>query len=127
MLLTTDRWFCVRIATATEELGWPKRFTRARVILRLTLFARITLGAFFVFATAAGMATHWNRYSLVPVAVLTSSLGAMLWLHRRRVLHAVEKLLAGAGRMAKLVPFVQQPPAAASLPHATAEDATASK
>src|SRR6185369_2320701 len=32
--LLGDGWHNMRIATATEELGWPKRFTRVRCTLR---------------------------------------------------------------------------------------------
>jgi glycosyltransferase involved in cell wall biosynthesis len=107
VLLTSDRWFCARLATATEELGWPKRFTRARVTLVPTLFAQIKLGVFLVAATGATIALHGNPIALLVIATLAASILAMLWIKSRKVLRAVEKLLARAGRIAKLEPFGQ--------------------
>ncbi len=107
VLLTSDRWFCVKVTTATEELGWPKRFTRARVTTSLTLFARIILNGIFVMATGAAVALGGHRSALLVIAALVLSVPLMLWIKRRQVLRAVGSLLTSAGRVAKLTPFVQ--------------------
>lgn len=61
--LVADCWHDIRIRTATEELGWPRRFTRARCEIRPTALAR-------VLQTAVGI---W-----LAVSLLTGSLGTAL-------------------------------------------------
>lgn len=106
-LLTSDRWFSVRLTTATEELGWPKRFTRARVATIPTLFAQTLIGVFLLAATAVGIGMRGDRSALMTLAVFACWMLLMLWIRRCRVLRAVGFLLAGAGRLAGLTPFIQ--------------------
>lgn len=48
-------WHDITIRTATEELGWPRRFTRARCILDLTRVARVTVAATAIWLLVAGL------------------------------------------------------------------------
>jgi hypothetical protein len=98
--LVGDCWHDILIRTATEELGWPNRFTRARCEARLTRFAGVS----------GAVAVVWST-----LALLTGSLGGMLvglgvacWVlwrirrSRRCCLLAVSRLVAVAGDIARL-------------------------
>jgi hypothetical protein len=100
--LVGDRWHNIRIRTATEELGWPHRFTRARCTVRTTQCCRLLGGIGMVWSAAAVL-------SLQPWAMVVGliSIGLVLVsipLSRRRCLRAVTALVARAGRMAQLQP-----------------------
>jgi hypothetical protein len=109
VMLISDRWWSVSIATATEELGWPRRFTRARVETVPTLLTGVGVGAFFVAAAAVAVATRGHLATMVTIGIVSWGVMAMLWVRQRRVLSAVEHLLACAGRVARLEPFVRPP------------------
>lgn len=96
--LVGDRWHGILIRTATEELGWPDRFTRARCSVRLTSYARILTAASLV----------WSLLALVsfePWALMVGLMACVLALasiirSRSRCLRAVTALVANvAGRM----------------------------
>jgi hypothetical protein len=120
VMLISDRWWSVRIATATEELGWPRRFTRARIETVPTLLAMVGVGAFFAAAIATALATRAHLAAMVTIGLVSWGIMAMLWVRRRRVLAAVEHLLACAGRVARLKPFVPPPAGDARPPRAGA-------
>jgi hypothetical protein len=122
--LVSDRWWTVRIATATEELGWPHRFTRARVTMVSTMLARVCVAAFLIASAAAIVAAHARPWALLAIAAAASGVLAALWLRRLRVLRAVSALLTRAGRLAKLTPFVE-PPADEGVKEEPGEPATA--
>jgi glycosyltransferase involved in cell wall biosynthesis len=109
VMLESDRWWTVRIATATEELGWPRRFTRARITMAPTLLAWGCVAALLTASGATIVAAHAHVRVLLVVAVVASGLLAFLWHRRLRVLRAVAALLARAGEMAKLTRFVEPP------------------
>jgi len=106
--LIADIWHHVTVRTATEELGWPKRFTRARWATRPTRLAR----------AAASGAVLWSG-----VAVLTSTSWAVvvglgcsalllfkLMRSRNRCLLAADRLIwqaADAARLTRRPPKVK--------------------
>ena len=51
--LAGDCWHTILVYTATEDLGWPNRFTRVRCKLRPTLFKSITVTASLVWSVLA--------------------------------------------------------------------------
>jgi hypothetical protein len=100
--LVGDRWHDITIRTATEELGWPHRFTRARCTVRTTRFCRLMAGISMVWSMAAVA-------SLQPWAMAIGLVGISLvlgsfQLSRRRCLRAATALVARAGRAAQLQP-----------------------
>lgn len=100
--LNADKWHSIAIRTATEELGWPHRFTRARCVAVPTPWLHLLGGAVLAWTTLA-----WLTLQFLPMAIglLTSIL---LLSHfgtsRRNCLRAATHLLARAGRQAQLIP-----------------------
>jgi hypothetical protein len=89
--LMATLWHHVRIRTATEELGWPRRFTRVRWQTRPTRVAWTVTGVIGVWSTTAlAVGAAWGM-----IAGLLGG-GAMLAAvirSRRRCLSAVEDLV----------------------------------
>lgn len=92
--LTGDPWHDLFIRVATEELGWPRRFTRARCIAQATLFnVMITSGA-----------SVWCLLSLATQHLWGAAVGlaTLLFLlirvmnSRRSCLQAATRLVAAA-------------------------------
>jgi glycosyltransferase involved in cell wall biosynthesis len=113
--LAGDRWHDVIIHTATEELGWPNRFTRARCRVRSTALSRVIAAGIFIWSGAA-------MVSLQLWAIIVAAIGCALILvrisnSRRRCLRATVLLVARAAELANLVPFRQNkvPPASQQL------------
>jgi len=104
--LIGDLWHDVRISTATEELGGPNRFTRARCAMRLTWFSLASATASVLSLFAAALSGKiWMAALAAGVAL---SIGAALLISRRRIRTAVSGLLWRAGLAAGLVPFSMQ-------------------
>jgi glycosyltransferase involved in cell wall biosynthesis len=115
--LIGDLWHDVQISTATEELGGPKRFTRARCALRLTWFSLAigTASVLWLFAAALS----GKQWTAAPAAAVAVSVWTALVLSRRRMMRAVSGLLWRAGFAAGLAPFAvhqsaQRPEASAA-------------
>ncbi|NNM30171.1 MAG: glycosyltransferase, partial [Akkermansiaceae bacterium] len=51
--LVGDRWHDITIRVATEEIGWPRRFTRARCTLKITYFHKALTIALLIWLVAA--------------------------------------------------------------------------
>jgi glycosyltransferase involved in cell wall biosynthesis len=98
--LAGDRWHEILIRTATEELGWPHRFTRARCGVQSTLFARVVVGACLVWSlTALASLQTWA----LPLALTACLLVlAQSCRSRRRCLRAAADLVERAGDLAGL-------------------------
>jgi hypothetical protein len=107
VMLCSDLWHSVRITTATEELGWPNRFTRARAVVRPTFLAQLALLVSVIAMGALLLAAHGHSWALGIVAAVSSCMLAGLSQRRRRVLWAVQVLLSRAGRAAQLTPYVE--------------------
>ncbi len=103
MELIGDLWHDVQISTATEELGGPKRFTRARCELRLTWFS-LAIGAASVLWLFAA-AFSGKAWTAAPAAAVAVSVWTALVLSRKRMMRAVSALLWRAGFAAGLAPF----------------------
>jgi hypothetical protein len=89
--LMATLWHHVRIRTATEELGWPRRFTRARWQTQPTRVAWTVAGVIAVWtAVALTVGATWG--ALAGLAGSAALLGAMVR-SRRRCLAAVEDLV----------------------------------
>lgn len=100
MKLVGDRWHEIEIRTASEELGWPRRFTRARSNAIPTLFCSVV-----VYATAI-----WTVAALISMqtwALGLAGLMASIWLQcittsRKKCLQASTEFVASAGSAAGL-------------------------
>jgi hypothetical protein len=106
--LIGDCWHDVRIRTATEELGGPHRFTRARCTLHLTWTAYLAATAGMLWAAAASLIG--NPLALGVSAALLLGVMSAVSISRRRVRNAVAGLLARAGVACGLDPFALSSP-----------------
>ena len=98
--LVGDRWHDILVRTATEELGWPDRFTRARCKVCSTLMTRVSaVGTLIWSAVAVASGPPWA--SLVGL-VLAAAILTHIRVSRRRCLDAVFQLLGNAGAIAEL-------------------------
>jgi hypothetical protein len=98
--LVGDCWHYITITTATEELGWPRRFTRARCELHPTQLNYVIAGTCVTWSLTALLAgQNW--------AVLIGTIACILLLirsmfSRRQCLTTVTRLLAWASADAGL-------------------------
>ncbi len=98
--LTGDRWHDLTIQTATEELGWPDRFTRARCTIVPSPYGRVAAGAIGAWTLAAALSLRpWALE--VALAVVAATVAAV-WVSQRRCVRAVAALLSSAGAAAGL-------------------------
>jgi hypothetical protein len=100
--LVGDRWHDIRVRTATEELGWPNRFTRVRCLVRPTQFCRAFCTVAFVWSLAA-LATL-QPWALMIAVVAQMALLVSRIRSRRRCFSAITTLIARAGVQARLQP-----------------------
>jgi GT2 family glycosyltransferase len=102
LLLMGDNWHAIEISTATEELGNGSRFTRARMRLRSTKLAELSVLA----AGAAALIACWRgtAVSLIAVGSIFVMLMARALFSRRRCHLAACALLDAGGAAAGLVP-----------------------
>jgi hypothetical protein len=87
--LVGDPLHDLAIVTATEELGWPRRFTRVRVQIRTTVFARVLAGGLCTFSAVALAMASMGGLAAALVA------GLLLWvcmIRSRR--HGLEEAVA---------------------------------
>jgi hypothetical protein len=109
--LIGDRWHDLTIRTASEELGWPKRFTRARCRARMTYFGKWTLMVVGVWTLTALLSQELWAIGLGLAGLMLA--GGFLWRSRRRCLRAVTALVARAGdRCQGLTPVIAESAAA---------------
>lgn len=102
MLLCPGWWHKVRVCTATEELGGPKRFTRVRCTIRTTVVAQAVADALAVCMSAALLGQR--AWAIAVAAALWGLFGGVLFVSRRRCFGAVMQLIWQAGLAAKLEP-----------------------
>jgi GT2 family glycosyltransferase len=106
--LLGDLWHDIRISTATEEMGWPKRFTRARIQLISSWTMR---AAPIVLAVMIGLSAALRSEWMLAVALAVSAaIGLWIYLSRRRCLSDVSRLVYRAGVHAKLWPVPMKKP-----------------
>jgi len=97
--LPVDRWHGVRIRTATEELGGPRRFTRMRFSLVPSFWRRFALVAVAAWCVTATLA--FEPWAMALGGVLAGGMLLGLLLSRRvcraRVASLGARAAAGAG------------------------------
>jgi GT2 family glycosyltransferase len=93
--LLGDRWHFVTVRTATEELGWPKRFTRARCTARQTRFCRVALATSAVWTATALMT--FQSWGIAVGLILLMGVLFCIQRSRHRCLAAATELLACSG------------------------------
>ena len=119
--LLGDGLHTIRIRTATEELGWPRRFTRVRCMLKpaaggVALFAWISLWT----ALAVGNGQPW------PIAAGSLAWAALVWAiwhSRRRCRKMVSQLVHLAGMAAQLEPVGVHIPKSSAIAKMTSDEA----
>ncbi len=100
--LVGDWWHDVTVRTVTEELGWPRRFSRARCAVHLTHFAWAVIGTIGTWTTlAVALRQGWAAAAGLAASI---GLGAVILSSRRRCLRAVTTLVARAAAKAGLHP-----------------------
>ena len=98
--LVGDLWHEIEIRTVTEELGWPRRFTRARCSVHTTCLAYyVVIGSLIWTAVALISLQTW---SLVVALLLNVSWVTMILISRRKCLRAATSLVGRAGQSAGL-------------------------
>lgn len=92
--LIGDPWHDITITTATEELGWPRRFTRARCELRPTGFNRSISAAAIIWLTAAFVSGQWWAVAVGILACL--AMLVRIWHSRSDCFDAAQTLIGWA-------------------------------
>lgn len=115
--LLGDIWHSIRISTVTEELGWPRRYTRARCTLCLTTLSKITIGLLVSWTLLAVLVGQWWAVGIGLVAALVFS--GVIRMSCRRCLKATSQLLALAAVKAGLQPRPEIAPAKDMVPENT--------
>ncbi len=98
--LVGDRWHEIEIRTVTEELGWPRRFTRARCSVHPTSFAYFVVFGSLIWTISACFSLQ--TWSLVVALLLNVSWVTMILISRRMCLRAATALVGRAGQSAGL-------------------------
>jgi glycosyltransferase involved in cell wall biosynthesis len=110
--LVGDRWHDIVCFTATEELGWPHRFTRLRSEVKPTHFSRAVVTTTLIWAVAS--IASGETWALGTAAILCSLILYNVILSRRQCLKAITRLVIHAGRLANLQGVVLDTTAVAS-------------
>ncbi len=98
--LVGDRWHDVQIRTVTEELGWPRRFTRARIQVSQTLMSRVVMAVTAVCCIASLLT--FDVWGLLVGLVVASGAFLRIRSSRKQCLIAVTSLVASTGQEAGL-------------------------
>jgi glycosyltransferase involved in cell wall biosynthesis len=101
--LIGDAWHTLRVHTATEELGWPKRFTRCRIVPVSCPMTRVVVAGLALMAAIA-LLSGSNIAMGVSLVVACFLLLGLLRSHRR-CLDMTTRLLAHCAKKAELVPW----------------------
>jgi hypothetical protein len=106
--LIGDPWHSLRVHTGTEELGWPRRFTRCRIVAVSCPMTR---------ALAAGMAVaavlsvlSGNQVAMAVVFALSCIVLIVLVRSLKRCMNGAVRLVAHCGQTAGLVPWKPEVP-----------------
>jgi hypothetical protein len=98
--LDGDFWHDVTIRTATEELGWPRRFTRCRCAAIPTTSSKMLVAAVVVWSAAAAIAL--NPWALAICCTVAVACMASLRRSRRDCLTAALGLVRACAKDAGL-------------------------
>jgi hypothetical protein len=99
--LIGDAWHSLRIHTATEELGWPRRFTRCRIIpVSCPLTRCLTAGM-----VMTGVLAVYSGSTVAMLVVLAIAVAVLVTLMRslRRCVDGAGRLMAHCAKQAELV------------------------
>lgn len=107
-------WQDVRLRTATEELGWPRRFTRVRCTMRSTVLAQSVAAVIAIVGAAA--AARWHLVGSIAAASVLGIFALVRLISRRRVWRDVFVLIDRAGHTAGLEPVANWNPTAPASP-----------
>jgi energy-coupling factor transporter transmembrane protein EcfT len=101
--LIGDAWHGLRVHTATEELGWPKRFTRCRIVPVSCPMTRALAAGLAI----AGLLAVLSGSLIAMGVMLVIALTVLIVLTRsmRRCLDGASRLLAHCAKQAELVPW----------------------
>jgi GT2 family glycosyltransferase len=97
-----DCWHRITIVTATEELGWPKRFTRVRCALDMTARGKAMLAAAGVWAALSIF--HPSHWSLAIAAIIVCGVVGWMLASRRTCFRSVCNLIFKSAVAATLEP-----------------------
>jgi GT2 family glycosyltransferase len=92
--LVGDRWHDLTLVTATEEQGWPRRFTRVRCRTKATLFQRAFIGGVVIWTLTALLGGP--LWTIVVGAAGLLFVGVRIRWSRRHCLRAAERLIGWA-------------------------------
>lgn len=98
--LVGDRWHDIICVTATEELGWPHRFTRARCQVKPTRFGRVLIAATLVWSAAAVASGQF--WAMGAGALIGGFILIRINRSRHYCLKAITRLAIHAGRLVNL-------------------------
>lgn len=101
--LVGDWWHDVTVRTATEELGWPRRFSRARCAVHLTLFSWAAIAATGTWTVLA--AVLGQQWALAAGLTAAAGLAGTILTSRIRCLRAATTLVARAAERVGLQPL----------------------
>lgn len=90
--LVGDCWHNLTIFTSTEELGWPRRFTRARCSVIPTVFTNVASAVAIVWCVSAVAA--WQYWGMALGAISGATVLLNTYLSRHRCLHAATALIS---------------------------------
>lgn len=110
-------WHSIRIRTVTEELGWPRRYTRARCSVLLTTTSRLMLCLLTAWTAIALISMQWWAVG-IGVSALFLVAGCLRW-SAARCLDSVSKLLAITAVQAGLQPPLRSTPSDEAEPDST--------
>jgi GT2 family glycosyltransferase len=103
LALVGDPWVDVKVWTATEDLGGPRRFTRARVTATASPLALTVLVTFLAWAVVILLTPPHVAIELLAT-IATLAVPLRIEISRRRSLRRIAKLLWHAGASAGLEP-----------------------
>ena len=98
--LMGDCWHRIEIRTVTEELKWPRRFTRARISIHATFIAYAVLTGASIWCIAA--ISSMKIWTMSVAIAFLASLATYLLFSQRRCIHAATELVARSGAKAGL-------------------------
>jgi O-antigen biosynthesis protein len=101
-----DGWHNIHVRSATEELGWPKRFTRVRCTLRPAARGVLLFTLASVWIILAASLGEKTRALMGVGAWLT--IAACIWRSRTHCRRAVSKLIYVSALQANLEPVVSK-------------------
>ncbi len=98
--LVGDRWHDITCYTASEELGWPHRFTRVRSEVKPTHFGTVAVTAAVIWTVASTIGGQW--WAMILGAIVCVFILFKMMQSRGNCLKAITRLSVHAGRLTNL-------------------------